>query len=154
VNITITIDIACNNYRNGSFQGYANDISISLPDGESVELNGGYTRIAFPQPNLVRIAGVSASTVRQRSWPGNWCWESVVVSAADALRILNKLKARRWSVQCAPEAFFDRWELEAGISAEEWAVFLGDVPPDCVCDSGDYRLCKTPCPGAIVGGSD
>lgn len=125
--MNVTIMIACNNPRNGTFQGYVEDVCLELPDGESVELNGSYSRVRFLHENPPRMAisGVKFVPISHQEWVGNWCWDAVTVNSEDARRILNALKRRRWKVDCAPEAFHARWERDGELTADEWRDLVG-----------------------------
>lgn len=119
--------LCCNNPDNGMFEGYAEAVSLELACGESIELNGPRVKISEKAATtqgryyeIIKIGRVSARKLGGATWVGNWCWDSVRLESERCRMVLNYLKRRGWSCECAPAEFYDRWQQPGDITPEEW----------------------------------
>jgi hypothetical protein len=127
----LTLQLCCNDPDNGMFAGYIENLHIKLACGDPIELSGPRVKVSEralracgKDAELIKIGRVTARKYGGATWVGNWCWDSVKVESEKARQIVNYLKARDWSCECAPNDFFDRW-LDAGaITADEWPGFV------------------------------
>jgi len=96
---TLTIDLCCNDGRNGAFQGWFDAIEVHAETGEHLEMSsyvidwpGGPT-VSFER-YTIRVNGVEYPIRERGTGGGNWCWDSVSMHpkhVAALLRQLHKL---------------------------------------------------------------
>lgn len=93
---------ACNDYRNGMFQGWFDSISI---EAYEAELNGPQTRITFLADSKVRIGRKVFAHTGVAEWVGNWCWDQIEI--VDGRRLLEHLRDRGFSCNAGHTKFFE-----------------------------------------------
>jgi hypothetical protein len=110
---TITVMLACNDYRNGNFQGFIEQVQLL----DLIELEGDPLRVSFSRgpknPLLVVEPGLLIQTYDHKEWVGNWCWDAVRLSIPDTFQLLEHLRAQHWSCLEAEVSLMDAWENKA-----------------------------------------
>lgn len=119
----MNLDLACNDYRNGVFQGWFESAYVHRGASyeEGLELEGPRTKVKVAElGGTVRIGRVTVPYKSSQSWVGNWCWDSYQIDPRDMLRVLNYLIRRGWHCTCGPTELFERFNEGREITAEEW----------------------------------
>ncbi len=125
------LHVACNDHRDGVFQGYADSVYL-----EAIRLEGGRVMVAelpgvekwqtikrgrWTPLGRVRIGRIVLPYFASQEWYGNWCWNMYSVMKVDALRVLNYLLTQpHWHVFEAPEEIYDRLQLRVTVTPREW----------------------------------
>ncbi len=94
--------LACNDYRNGMFQGWFDSVAI---DKYEAELDGPQTRLTFLSDNRVRIGRKIYEHTGVAEWVGNWCWDEIRI--VDGRRLLEHLKSRGFRCSSGHTKFFE-----------------------------------------------
>lgn len=121
--------IACNHHHNGTFRGAANSLefrffaNLKLIAGCQVDSKyvDAYLRVSFAcglpsardqrGKNVVVLGTNHAIPFRSyRTWVGNWCWDSMLIAPADAVRLLRKLRRSGFSMDEGSQQLWDWWE--------------------------------------------
>lgn len=94
----LSVHFACNDHRNGDFNGVVSSIEFDGSDGSIVVVDGEQLGIRFAEGE-VSIGGVRFETHGQRQpWVGNWCWDAIGMRLVEARRLLTSLLRLRWQV--------------------------------------------------------
>lgn len=126
----ITIMLCCNDYRNGEFLGYAENIEIDEVEmvGGRVAVRGGLEPPATSKPiegeEGLRIGRIVVPCLSYKTWVGNWCWDAAQVRAVHALKIVNYLIAAKWHCEDGPYAQYEAVNKGLPISPDEWLRLL------------------------------
>ena len=106
--MALRVMFACNDYRNGMFQGWFDSVGI---DKYEAELDGPPTRITFLTrdgvniTNRVRIGRKVFEHTGVAEWVGNWCWDEIRI--VDGKRLLRHLKARGFTCSAGESRLFN-----------------------------------------------
>lgn len=135
--MNLQIDLACNDHRNGTFQGWFDHAHVGLEGGDyddGMELDGPRTRVsesvatqAGKRYDFVKIGRITCRVLSSRTWYGNWCWESYTVEMASGIQVLNYLKGRGFSCNCGPTGLFEVFNGDGQITAATWAWLEADI---------------------------
>lgn len=101
--LALRVMFACNDYRNGSLQGWFDAVAI---DKYEAEMDGPPTRITFLNDGKVRIGRKVFEHDGIAEWVGNWCWDEIRI--LDGRRLLRHLKSRGFRCSSARAAIF-KW---------------------------------------------
>jgi hypothetical protein len=121
--------IACNDHRNGSFLGNAVSFQFEFFAESKLiagcEIDSKYCdigmRVSFAcdphargersDQGIIVLGTNHAMPFRSyRAWVGNWCWDSMLISTADAVRLLHKLRRSAFHLDEACQPLWDWWE--------------------------------------------
>lgn len=106
--LPLRVMLACNDYRNGMFQGWFDSVAIEKYEAE---LDGPQTRLTFLArdegciTNRVRIGRKIFEHAGVSEWVGNWCWDEIHI--VDGRRLLEHLKARGFRCSAGHTKFFE-----------------------------------------------
>lgn len=78
----LRVTFACNDHRNGMFQGWFDAVSI---EAYEAEIDGQRMRMTFLQDNKVRIGRKVFKHEGVAEWVGNWCWDEIRIVDGDRL---------------------------------------------------------------------
>jgi len=79
----------------------ADDSACQFLDGDAVEIHD----------QTASLAALEIAHEGRDKWVGNWCWDDLLVSEEDALRLLGHLRRLgHWRVSEASETIYDAWE--------------------------------------------
>ena len=127
----ISIELCCNDWRNGVDQGYAENIKLFECD-----LTGGRVRtdwlrdrrpnaIAADGDSTLRIGRLLLPCLSYRTWHGNWCWDSARVRLIHAVAIWNYLaKKPDWHCEGGPCELYDLFNRHGEIAPKGAPEFL------------------------------
>ena len=109
--MSVIVSIQCNDYRNGAFLGRCS--AVELPQ-DAIELEcrmeGSGVQVSF-EGSTMKFWRLTIAIEKHITWYGNWCWDGVLVSFADAVAILNYVKSLKyWSAQGGWCSVVDAWE--------------------------------------------
>lgn len=107
-----------NNWRNGMFCGHTEAAHIGHGIDDLCSLDGPRIAVHRSRPRALHINGRIVRVRRVWNWPGNWCWTGYLLSARDAARALQKLRASGYSPDCAPCGFWGAWGGRRPLTAE------------------------------------
>lgn len=97
------IMFACNDYRNGSGQGWFDQIIIEKYEAT---IDCPRTVIKYIDSNHVRIGRMVFEHRGWSEWVGNWCWDQLYI--LDYKRLLRMLRSKGATCECAHTPLF-RW---------------------------------------------
>ena len=106
---TICLDFACNDHRNGMFQGWFESAVI---EGAHIELEGPRIRITEVSNRVLRVGRITLPIIGSRDWVGNWCWNGYTLKPTYAVTVLNYLRKRGYRCDAGPCEIYDRWNAE------------------------------------------
>ena len=118
--ILIPLMLACNYYRNGVFDGLLRAIDLGA-DCETLKLESPYLdrhlRLEIGE-NEIKIGKTRTWPIRgHREWVGNWCYDCVWVTSADAAEIVNFLFSKKYRAEVWDERLTDVVDGKAPITA-------------------------------------
>lgn len=103
----ILVMLAVNNWRNGSHQGFIDQIEFD----DWLKLEGLRTACRHEKDGTLRIGRRHFPIRGYGTWVGNWCWDAARVTTEVAQEIAEYLRASgRWSCFEAEEHVFEAWE--------------------------------------------
>ena len=115
----VRLQIDCNNHEDGSFNGSFAMVELYVRPPEEVawthvlSLEGDvfHGDVVQIYDQTATLAELEIAHEGHDKWVGNWCWDDLLVSEEDALRLLEHLRQLgHWQVTEAPESIFDGWE--------------------------------------------
>lgn len=86
----LIVSFACNDYRNGEFQGECNAVQVE-DEGDVVI---GFDILDVPMKwdgNVVILADASFAVNGRARWVGNWCWDQTRMLEEDVVRLVKWL---------------------------------------------------------------
>ncbi len=101
--------LADNDHRNGMFAGRCEAAHIGHGVDDLCSLEGPRVALNRTRPRALLVNGRAVRVRRVWHWPGNWCWTGYLLSARDAARALQKLRAAGFDPDCAPSGFWGAW---------------------------------------------
>lgn len=125
----IHLHIACNNPDNGTRTGRVESIRFFGADDVDpmLMLNGGPLRCRLwhsaksRKPRFLRLGHIPAiRVVSYTTWVGNWCWDSALVSDADAAKVANYLRKRGWQNEGGWVDVGEKWESEEPFTEDDF----------------------------------
>ena len=113
-----TVGICCNHPDNGEFVG-----RLCAVDYRGIELvtPGRECAITAVSDGVVRISRRQFRYRQWRVWTGNWCWDALLMSGDESVRLVRYLKSLRWMCEGGPTDlcdWYDRLPDSAGESRE------------------------------------
>lgn len=132
----IILHIACNDYRNGLPQHYADAFDFGT-DAPLLCLRDGRVRYRVetsPNSNKVRYLHIGRLKVRclgYSTWVGNWCWDAARVSIDDAARLLAYLqRSGRWTCEEGATKLFRLWHAGEPITVDDLRKMIEEYHAD------------------------
>jgi len=125
----IHIHLACNNPDNGTHTGQTE--SIQFFGADSVDpmlmLTGLSARCQVwrstksSKSRLLRLGHLPAIRILNYStWVGNWCWDAALVSDADAAKVANYLRKRKWHNEGGWVEMGDKWDSQEPFTEKDF----------------------------------
>lgn len=102
------VAFACNDYRNGIFQGWCDSIHI----GE-IEFEGPRTTIRELSPTELRVGRCKYRMTGCAEWVGNWCWNEYDLEPGELVRLVKGLRKNKWRCIVGPTKFFESFNRKA-----------------------------------------
>ena len=96
------VAFACNDYRNGVFQGWCDEIRV-----DGIELEGPQIRIREVSPTALRVGRCKYKICGGADWVGNWCWNEYHFAPGEWVRLVKNLRSRGWRCNAGPAKFFE-----------------------------------------------
>lgn len=96
--MTIRVSLACNDHRNGNFDGRFGSAQLADLRGYDATLEGPDIRVSVAGQDRLRIGRRVFEARGRRYGVGNWCWDEWQMSRAEALRLLRYLLERGFQV--------------------------------------------------------
>ena len=124
----IHLHIACNDYRNGIHTGQVESIQFFGADDVDpmLMLNGnrlvcGILYSMKGRERYLRLGHLSAVEILSyTTWVGNWCWDSALVSDADAAKVANYLRKRGWQNEGGWIDIGEKWDSEEPFTEKDF----------------------------------
>lgn len=122
------IHFACNDHRNGIFQGYVTSLEFDFWRGKQsvarCQIDSPYAdaglRMRFacsidrPRPTPNRIVLGDSKIILPftgwHEWVGNWCWDAGAFTVRDGVRLMKCLRRSGWSMDSADSRLWRMWE--------------------------------------------
>lgn len=113
---TISVMLCCNDPDNGNFTGKLSAVQFG-DELMSLEVN-----VIGAEPGLkwdgryIKVSRTKFRVTASGRWVGNWCWDSVEMTVADAARLANYLRSLRYKsypifhCDAARTDLFEKWE--------------------------------------------
>lgn len=113
----VRVSVACNHWRNGSFQGWSNSVCFDFRDGSSVSIDHAATKIAQSR-HVLQVGRCKVPFECMAEWYGNWCWNAYTLSPRHAFQVMRYIVQQRrgdedmisegmavrfWNRLCKPE---------------------------------------------------
>lgn len=121
----LRVNVAVNDPMTGN---PANRISrIQIDEGHTIHLDGYGHELPIefliqPGGRWMVVNGHSYRFWTHEVWVGNWCWDQVSLSVADAADLVNQLLLSGWVVEEADRGLFERMNTERRIRMEDLAA--------------------------------
>src|SRR5690349_14173418 len=113
--LAVQVMLACNDPDNGNFAGECD--TIEIPDLITVE--GPALKCQFiDDGRWLRLEDQGFMIRSHATWVGNWCWDQVTMSLAEAGRLLRWLHERDWTCTEAEAGLFDAWHSDGPIASK------------------------------------
>lgn len=112
--MTIELMLNTNDPDNGNWLGKLHGLAIGTQLSIDAIIIGAECRVTIEERH-VRIGRCRVPFTSYCKWVGNWCWNSVVVSAADAAKVLNHVRSlthrgeAKYSIESAETRLWKVW---------------------------------------------
>lgn len=90
------LHLACNDHRNGSFEGKFGAVAV---EGDALELQcsrWGWSPSLRVESDRIRISRRWFPVLGHRTWVGNWCWDAFAVTPDTLAAVLNYVRSTGW----------------------------------------------------------
>ena len=122
----MTVMLQVNDANSGRFSGRLRQIEFGELELEhilAVRSDGGVSCVVSADRKQVTVAGRDYRVYGYSIWAGNWCWDCVRMTAADAADLLNFLvRNGGWHCNSGPSELFTKVNSQRPVFAEELAA--------------------------------
>lgn len=115
----VPVELACNHWQNGHFQGWCESIEIDVDDWDGLRLTGPRLRVKEGKKRI-QVGRQLYPYRGSREWYGNWCWNAYGFTARGAADLLNQLKARGWTCESGDSGWFEKFNAGDVFSAYDF----------------------------------
>src|ERR1043165_9898671 len=107
---TYTLHLACNDERDGHYQGWCDAIELWQGTDMLLSLERNGEPMACPiGAGLLTLGALHIPFTAHRYWVDNWCWEAVTIDARQIQRVLALLEHTHWQLSAADEQGLALW---------------------------------------------